>query len=208
MVYFKKIKSQIERIKLKKHNSFGTTNHFGLGTILYETNWGKYSGCNANCNIAFSSIGNYCSIAKNVIIGGRNHLYRNFTSSDLIYLNTKEHHIQMQNLSRFNPLVIIGHDVWIGNNVIINSNITVGTGSVIAAGSVITKDIKPYSIVGGNPGKLIKFRFDEETIRDLKKSKWFDLDLKNLLNYREKLENLVNFQFEEEKGKIEVSLND
>ena len=61
--------------------------------------------------------------------------------------------------------VIIKDDVWIGANSIILMGVTVGRGSVISAGSVVTKDVPPYSIVGGVPAKVIKMRFDEETIK-------------------------------------------
>ena len=59
---------------------------------------------------------------------------------------------------------IIGDDIWIGHGAIIIAGVKIGNGSVIAAGSVVTKDIEPYSIVGGNPAKFIKFRFNEKEI--------------------------------------------
>lgn len=63
-----------------------------------------------------------------------------------------------------NGITFVEDEVWIGNNVIIMSGITLGEGSIIAAGSVITKSVKPYSIVGGNPAKFIKYRIPEEMI--------------------------------------------
>lgn len=60
--------------------------------------------------------------------------------------------------------VIIQDDVWIGANAIILKGITIGEGSVIAAGSIVTKDVMPYSIVGGAPAKILKMRFTEEEI--------------------------------------------
>jgi chloramphenicol O-acetyltransferase type B len=59
---------------------------------------------------------------------------------------------------------IIGNDVWIGHGAIIIAGTTIHDGSIVAAGSVVTKDVKPYSIVGGNPAKLIKARFDEKSL--------------------------------------------
>lgn len=70
----------------------------------------------------------------------------------------------------------IGCDVWIGSDVKIFSGITIGNGAVIAGSSVVVKDIEPYSIVGGNPAKLIKYRFNEEIIDLLNRLKWWDLD--------------------------------
>ena len=58
--------------------------------------------------------------------------------------------------------IIVKDDVWIGTNAIICSGVTIGQGAIIAAGAVVTKDVAPYAIVGGNPAKVIKYRFDEE----------------------------------------------
>ena len=56
-------------------------------------------------------------------------------------------------------------DAWIGRGAILRSGVTIGRGAVVAAGAVVTKDVAPYSIVGGNPAKLIRMRFDAEQIR-------------------------------------------
>ena len=72
--------------------------------------------------------------------------------------------------------VIIGNDVWIGDNVTIMSGVTICDGVVIANNSHIVKNIEPYSLVGGNPGKLIKYRFTKEQIEQLLKIKWWFWD--------------------------------
>ena len=69
----------------------------------------------------------------------------------------------------------IGNDVWIGQGVTIMSGVKIGNGAVIAADSTITKDVDPYTIVGGIPGKPIKKRFDDKTIERLLNSNWWDL---------------------------------
>lgn len=71
--------------------------------------------------------------------------------------------------------VVIGNDVWIGLNTLIVSGVTIGDGAVIAAGSVITKDVAPYSIVGGNPARVIKKRFTDWQIEGLEKMAWWNL---------------------------------
>lgn len=70
--------------------------------------------------------------------------------------------------------VTVGNDVWVGLSAYISSGVTVGDGAVIAARSVVTKDVPPYAIVGGNPAKLIRLRFDEPTICDLLQLRWWD----------------------------------
>lgn len=74
----------------------------------------------------------------------------------------------------------IGHDVWIGSNVTISPRITVGTGAVLAANSTVTKDVPDYAVVGGNPAKIIKYRFNEETVEKLLASKWWDYDPRDI----------------------------
>ena len=71
--------------------------------------------------------------------------------------------------------VIIKEDVWLGANVIILPNVNIGRGAIVAAGAVVTKDVEPFSIVGGVPAKLIKYRFDEQTIKKAE-----NIDIKSL----------------------------
>jgi virginiamycin A acetyltransferase len=72
--------------------------------------------------------------------------------------------------------VVIGNDVWIGNHVRIMSGVTIGDGAVIAAGSHVVKNVEPYSLVGGNPAKLIRYRFTREQIDKLLQIRWWDWD--------------------------------
>lgn len=70
----------------------------------------------------------------------------------------------------------IGNDVWIGRDVSIMGGINVGDGAVIAANSHVVNDVKPYTVVGGNPAKLLYYRFDQETIQKLLELKWWNFD--------------------------------
>ena len=120
-------------------------------------------------------IGSFCSIAKNckVYLGG-NHRTDWVTTYPFGHINQKI-------FDKFNGKghpktkgdVIIGNDVWIGENVTILSGVTIGDGVVIANNSHVVKNAEPYSIIGGNPAKLIKKRFTEEQIKNLLKIKWW-----------------------------------
>jgi acetyltransferase-like isoleucine patch superfamily enzyme len=73
-----------------------------------------------------------------------------------------------------NGVVIIENDVWIGDNVTIMSGVSIGNGAIIAAGSHVVKDVKPYSVVGGNPASHIKYRFSSDVIEKLLKIQWWN----------------------------------
>ncbi|MNH49033.1 Chloramphenicol acetyltransferase [compost metagenome] len=77
------------------------------------------------------------------------------------------------NYSAVEKSVTIGHDVWIGSRAVIMAGVSVGHGAVIAAGAIINKDVEPYTIVGGVPGKPIRKRFDEQTVERLLASEWW-----------------------------------
>ncbi len=76
--------------------------------------------------------------------------------------------------------ITIGNDVWIGYGAIILSGVCIGHGAVIGAGSVVTKDVGNYEIVAGNPARLIRKRFDDETITQLLALKWWDWPLEKI----------------------------
>lgn len=119
-------------------------------------------------------VGKYCSIADDIFIFlAGNHDYKNISTFPFHCLgyNTPPD-FQCKSLS--NGSVIIGNDVWIGRKTMIMSGVTIGDGAVIAAGSVVTKNIEPYSIVGGNPSKLLKYRFDSFQIKKLLEIKWWE----------------------------------
>lgn len=120
-------------------------------------------------------IGSFCSIAQEVLIllGGNHSLdwvtTFPFEKEPEVFTNRPD---KLYEASKGD--VIIGNDVWIGRRVIILSGLNIGDGAIIAAGSVVTKDVMPYTIVGGNPAKFIRKRFDDTTISALLKIKWWD----------------------------------
>ena len=107
------------------------------------------------------SIGSFVSIADNVVFQlGGNHPYNRFSTYPLM--------IDDENMPKLTAYskgpIIIKNDVWIGSQSLILSGVTLAQGTIVAAGSVVTKSTQPYSIVGGNPAKLLRFRFSEQMI--------------------------------------------
>lgn len=123
-----------------------------------------------------AEIGKFCSIGSDVSIGPGIHKMDGISTNPIFYLkNTPLPNTYCDDdLFESSKRTIIGHDVWIGEKAIILDGITIGTGAIIAAGAVVTKDVEPYSIVGGVPAKLIRFRFTEAEIKVILKSNWWN----------------------------------
>jgi acetyltransferase-like isoleucine patch superfamily enzyme len=122
-------------------------------------------------------IGGFCSIGHNVSIIENYHLYNRVSS---YYFNRNIYGESEEKDTYSKGKIVIEDDVWIGNNSIILSGVNIGRGSIIGAGSVVTKNIEPYSIVGGNPAKLIKKRFNDDEIKEIEESKWWEWDLEKI----------------------------
>lgn len=125
------------------------------------------------------TIGKYCSFARGVCVYSRNHPYWNPSTSPLFY-NAEFARGVAEDTVPYGKLSI-GNDVWIGQYaVVLPSCKSIGNGAVIGAGAIVTKDVPPYSIVAGNPARIIKYRFDSFTIEQLERLKWWDWDIAEL----------------------------
>lgn len=120
-------------------------------------------------------IGNYCSIGSGAVFmmaGNQGHNVK-WVSTFPFYFQANIFK-DAKNAFEKSGNTIIGNDVWIGSEAMIMSGITIGDGAVIAARAVVTKNVKPYEIVGGNPAIYIKSRFKKEEITQLLKMKWWN----------------------------------
>lgn len=133
--------------------------------------------------------GNYCGISKNTYIFNANHPPRYFTTHALMF-NPRFGGVSKDVLPR--TKLKVGHDVWIGlNGIILPSVTSIGNGAIIGAGSVVTRDVEPYAIVGGNPAKLIGYRFNADVIQELENSRWWTLHKDELIQRRREFEEIV-----------------
>lgn len=159
----------------------------------------SYGSCfNAEFNTGgFVKIGRYCSFGPNVRYFGGNHPMCNASMSPYFYQNAWAKPISDVVVTDIERSALeIGNDCWIGYGVTILPNCRfIGNGAVVGAGSVVTKDVPPYSVVVGNPAKIVKYRFDFETINIIEDSKWYELPPEKLLDYYEYINNPKEFAF-------------
>ena len=123
-------------------------------------------------------VGNFCSIAEgvNIYLGG-NHRTDWVTTYPFGHRDkNKFNNFNGEGHPSTKGGIVIGNDVWIGRNATIMSGVTIGDGAVIANNSHVVKNVEPYSLVGGNPAKFIKYRFTQEQIEKLLEIKWWYWD--------------------------------
>lgn len=127
-------------------------------------------------------IGKFCMIASGVtfIMNGANHLTASISTYPFAIFGKGWEHAMEGKTYPFKGDTIIGNDVWIGYKATIMAGVTIGDGAIIASGAWVTKDVAPYSIVGGNPAKEIKKRFSEEQIAQLLEVKWWDWEIERI----------------------------
>lgn len=157
----------------------------GANKIYHNTSFKGFMGYGSyigpNCDIT-ANIGRFTSIAPWVRTNRGRHPYLSpfVTSSPMFYSIRKQNGFSFADKNYFEELTLpveIGNDCWIGENSFLVGGISIGDGAVILAGSVVTKDVPPYAIVGGVPARIIKYRYDVETIRFLLGIKWWNKDI-------------------------------
>lgn len=156
------------------NSSIHRTSKVEAGSEIVNSTFDKHSFCGYDCTVVNCEIGSFCSISNRVIIGGGMHPVDWVSTSPAFYEGRDSIKVKFSEHKRDNPKITkIGHDVWIGENVLIKQGVSIGTGAVIGMGSVVTKDVEPYSIVGGCPARKIRDRFDKSVSQELLKSKWW-----------------------------------
>jgi virginiamycin A acetyltransferase len=166
------------------HNAFVFHTPITIGAFTY---------LGERTHIAQARIGRYCSIAKDVQIGLLRHPTDWLTSAALAFMPFPafeeplmdadpmwQRTLPVQPFEDEFATTTIGNDVWIGNGACIREGISVGDGAIIGAMTMVTKDVPPYAIVVGNPGRVIRMRFDDATIERMLAVQWWRYNLLDL----------------------------
>lgn len=162
---------RILTLRYRIYGKLGKKNKFTFGVFINEmAQIGDYNYFGPYTMVNNAIIGNFCSIAPSVKIGPGNHSKSFITTCNKISS-------ELINFKMYNEPAVIGNDVWLGANVVVLQGVKIGNGAIVGANSLVNKDIPDFSIAVGNPAKIIGYRFDEDTIKTIDQSQWWNHDI-------------------------------
>ncbi len=152
----------------------------GRGTRMSHVTMGDYSYCDRNCDIANADIGKFANIAASVRIGATDHPMDRASLHHFMYRSADYWDDAAPDAAffahRLSRRATVGHDTWIGHAAMIKPEVTVGDGAIVAAGAIVTRDVAPYTIVAGNPARLLRHRQPPDIAARLVALAWWDWD--------------------------------
>ena len=161
-----------------RRSTFGKFCKIGARTTVIESVFGDYSYAVNDAEIVYTTIGKFTSIGPLVGLNPGNHPTRRASQSHFTYRSWQYFEDATDEDAlidwRREARVTIGHDAWIGRAAIVLPGRTIGTGAVVGAGSIVTRNVAPYSVVAGNPARMIRPRFDAEIAGRLLALAWWD----------------------------------
>lgn len=206
---FYKIRQKFLQGKAIRNSVVDPSSRIQSGCQFINSKIGRHSYTAYNCQISDCEIGNFCSIAPEVLIGAAQHPI-NWASSSPAFEGVKNSSPKKR-FAHFPPpeslRTAIGSDVWIGQRATIKGGVKIGHGAIIGAGAVVTKDVEPYAIVGGCPARLIRYRFDEDTRNLLLQSEWWNLKDEEIEKFAMKIQDPSEFAMEIIDYKIKTKPN-
>jgi acetyltransferase-like isoleucine patch superfamily enzyme len=182
--FFKRVFDAIYYYPYRKDNNYISGYVNGLRNVIFGGENQIITGCNFSGKVELGyrttlgvsnwihgnvKIGKYCQLGAYVAIHSNNHPVSNLST----YISSSLFNGELKQLKTIGK-VEMGNDVWVGHNALIIGNVKIGNGAIIAAGAVVTRDVEPYSIVGGVPAKTLKKRFSENIIKEVEELKWWD----------------------------------
>lgn len=159
-------------------SGFGAYTEIGAGSRIAHSEIGDYSYCDRGCDIANAEIGKFSNIASAVRIGATDHPLNRASLHHFLYRSASYWEDAENDADWFTARrarrAVIGHDTWIGHGAQIKPEVTIGHGAVVASGAIVTKDVAPYTIVGGVTAKLIRRRLPEDLAERMIALAWWD----------------------------------
>ncbi|MBV9979425.1 chloramphenicol acetyltransferase [Bradyrhizobium sp.] len=163
-----------------KDATLGAYTEVGARTLLHEVEMGDYSYVVNDSQIAYTTIGKFCSIAAMARINPGNHPMHRASQAHFTYRASAYFPGESDEAEFFawrgSHHVDIGNDIWIGHGAVVLPGRNIGTGAVVAAGAIVTKGVPAYTIVAGNPARPIRRRFADEIAERLMRLAWWDWD--------------------------------
>ena len=170
-------KPLIHRTASVRDSTFGIYCEVGARTKVAECSFGDYSYVVNDSDIIYATIGKFCSIAAHTRINPGNHPLQRVALSHFTY-RSSAYDMGPDDGEFFNWRrsfrCVMGNDVWIGHGAVLLPGVKLGNGAAVGAGAIVTKDVPPFAIVVGNPGKVIRYRFVPEIIAALERIAWWD----------------------------------
>jgi acetyltransferase-like isoleucine patch superfamily enzyme len=177
-------------------SSFGVNCRVGGTGYIAGCEVGRFTYIEDGCRISRTRIGSFCSIAPNALIGLAEHPTESYVSTHPIFyrhvpefgydLVSRDTRIELQE-------TVVGNDVWIGAGAIVKAGLTIGDGAIVGAGAIVTRDVSPYAIVAGVPARLLRMRFDADTVEALLASQWWSNDISWLRNRLPEMRSISTF---------------
>ncbi|HYZ15937.1 MAG TPA: hypothetical protein VE591_06030 [Candidatus Acidoferrum sp.] len=160
-----------------RDSRLGAWTAVGARTSIVESTLGDYSYAVSDCQIIYSQIGKFCSIAAASRLNPGNHPLERAALHHFTY-RSASYDLGPDDAEFFQwrreHQVVLGNDVWIGHGAVVLPGVTIGSGAVLGAGAVASKDIPPFAIAVGVPAKIIRYRFDASVVERLMRLAWWD----------------------------------
>lgn len=184
--------------------TFEGNNLIASNTVVRNTQFGYGSYVGKNSELNGVKIGRYTCIGPKVINVTGKHPTRDFVSTHPAFFSSQKQvgftYVSKTKFDEFmfadsehEVRVEIGNDVWIGAGVTLIDGVKIGNGVIVAAGAIVTKDVEPYTIVGGIPAKKIRDRFEKEDVKFLLEYKWWEKEEEWILQHADSFENIKKF---------------
>ncbi len=188
--------------QIAANTTFGIGCRLGGPVYIAASSIGDYTYIETGCRISHATIGRYCSIAPYTLVGLAEHPTERFVSTHPIFYQHAPNYgydFVPTDVYRGVNSTTVGNDVWIGAGSCIKGGISLGDGAVIGAGAVVTKDVEPYAIYGGVPARLIRYRFDPQTVEFLLKFRWWERGISWLRGHSTELQDIALLRSKHQK---------